>query len=186
MSGLIYTVPPAIAILVILWLLLRRRSSASEKVRCGLADLHAGNVAPTHYQFFPQIRQALSAADDEYLNESALPQVARQARRIRRGVARDFLRGLRQDFSSLEHLGRIIAAMSPEVSRHQELERFALSLKFRLAYTLVLLRLFGGTIPISRIQYLTALVGRLSVQMEHAMSEINALSAGQVSRNVNA
>ena len=90
MSALLYTVPPAIAILVILWLLLRRRSSASEKVRGGLADFHTGNVAPTHYQFFPQIRQALSAADDKYLNESAPPEVARQARRVRRAVARDF------------------------------------------------------------------------------------------------
>ncbi len=186
MSALLYTVPPAIAILVILWLLLRRRSSASEKVRGGLADFHTGNVAPTHYQFFPQIRQALSAADDKYLNESAPPEVARQARRVRRAVARDFLRGLREDFSNLEQLGRIIAAMSPEVSRHQELERFALSLKFRLAYSLVLLRLFGGTIPISQIQYLTVLVGRFSIQMEHAMLEINALSAGQISGNISA
>ncbi|MBZ5661832.1 MAG: hypothetical protein LAO08_15625 [Acidobacteriia bacterium] len=186
MSVLIYTVPPAIAILAILWLLLRPRSSSSEKIRGRLADLHAGNAVPMHFQFFPQIRQALSEADDRYLEEAAPPRVARQARRVRRGVARDFLRGLREDYSNLEQLGRMIAALSPEISRRQEAERLALSLKFQMVCALVWLRLMTGSLPVSQIQYLTGLVGRLATSMDQAMSEINALSAGQLSGNVSA
>jgi hypothetical protein len=185
-SGLAYTVLPAIAILAILWLFLRPRSSASKKVDGNLADFQPGNVSPMHYKFFPQIRQALSDADDKYLHEAAPPHVARQARRKRRGVARDFLRGLREDFSNLERLGRMIAAMSPEVSSRQETERFGLSLKFQLVCALVWLRLSTGSVPIYQLQYLTGLVGRLATRMEHAMSEINALSAGRVSGKVSA
>lgn len=180
MSGLAYTVPPAIAILAVLWLLVRSRNSSPEKIRTRLADFQDGNVIPLHFQFFPQIRQALSEADERYLDEAAPPHVARQARRARRGVARDFLLGLREDYSNLEQLGRMIAAMSPEVSRRLEAERFMLSVKFQMVCGLVWLRLLTGSLPASQLQYLTGLVGRLSIQMERAMTEINALSAGQI------
>lgn len=186
MSGLVYTIPPALAILAVLWLLLRPRSSSPEKVHGRLADLQSGNALPKHYQYFPQIRQALSEADDRYLSEAAPAHVARQARRARRRVARDFLLGLREDYSSLEQLGRMIAAMSPEISRRQETERIALGLKFHLFCALVWLRLLTGNLPVRQIQYLTGLVGRLAAQMEQAMSEINTLSTGQFSGNVNA
>jgi hypothetical protein len=185
MSSMFYTVPPAVAILVLLWLLLRKRSSSPEKIRGRLADLQAGINAPTHFQFFPQIRQALSEADDKYLAEAAPASVARQARRVRRRVARDFLRGLREDYSNLEHLGRMIAAMSPEISRRQEAERFALGLKFQFICALVWLRLLTGNLPVVHLQNLTGLVGRLAASMERAMSEINALSAGQIPGSVN-
>jgi hypothetical protein len=185
MSGLTFIVPLAIAILAILWLLLRPRSSSSEKISGHLADFKAGDVIPLHYRFFPQIRQALSRADDEYLGEAAPPSVARRARRERRGVARRYLRGLREDFSKLEQLGRMIAGLSPVVSRRQEMERFGLSLKFQFVCALVWLRLSTGRVPLGQIQYLTGLVGRLAARMEQAMSEINALSAEQLPRRVN-
>lgn len=186
MSGLVYTIPPAIAILAVLWLLLHPRSSSPENVHGRAADFQSGNALPKHYQYFPQIRQALSEADGRYLDEAAPAHVARQARRARRRVARDFLLGLREDYSNLEQLGRMIAAMSPEISHRQEAERFALGLKFQLICWLVRLRLLTGNLPVRQIQYLTGLVGSLAAQMEQAMSEINALSAGQFSGNVNA
>lgn len=186
MSGLAFTIPPAIAILAILWLVLRPRGSSSKRRSGHLAAFKPGNVTPLHYQYFPQIRQALSEADDEYLSEAAPPCVARQARRERRAVARRYLRGLREDFSSLEQLGRMIAAMSPVVSRRQETERLALSVKFQLVYALVHLRLSTGRVPIGQVQYLTGLVGRLATRMDLAMSEINALSAEQLPGRVSA
>jgi hypothetical protein len=186
MSGLAYTIPPAIAILAILWLLLRPRNATSNKVNGCMADLRPVNVYARHYQFFPQIRQALSEADEKYLSEAAPPRVARQARRERRAVARQYLRGLREDFSNLEQLGRMIAALSPVVSHSQEMERVALSLKFQYAYALVWLRLTTGRVPLGQMQYMTGLVGRLAARMEQAMSQINALSAGQVSGRVSA
>lgn len=186
MSGLAYTIPPAIAILAILWLVLRPRSSSLKKGSGPLGNFKTWNAAPLHYQYFPQIRQALSEDDDKYLGEAAPPRVARQARRERRAVARRYLHGLREDFSSLEQLGRMIAAMSPVVSHRQETERFMLGLKFQLVYALVYLRLSTGRVPIGQVQYLTGLVGRLATRMDLAMSEINALSAEQLSGRVSA
>ena len=133
-----------------------------------------------HYGYFPLIRRALSAADSKYLLETAPPRVAKQALRERRAVARGFLKGLHEDFSNLARLGRIIATLSPQVSRQQETERLILSLKFQFLYSVVWLRLSTGSLPLDQLEQLTGLVGRLATRMDAAMAEISALSAGQV------
>ena len=186
MNGLAYILPLAIAFLAILWRLLRPRSSSAKKVSGHPAGFEAVNVIPMHFRFFPQIRQALSEADDKYLGEVASPDVARRAREERRKVARHYLRGLREDFSNLEQLGRMIAAMSPVVSRRQEMERLGLSLKFQFVYALVWVRFSSGAMPVGQIQYLTGLVGRLATRMEQAISEINALTTERLSSGVSA
>jgi hypothetical protein len=171
---------------ILFWLLIPRNKSS----RAAATPLHpeAMNVLPTakHYGYFPQIRQALSAADSHYLMETAPPHVAKQALRERRAVARRFLQGLHEDFSNLAKLGRIIAALSPEVSREQETERLILSLKFQILYLLVWLRLSTGNLPLQQLEHLTGLVGRLATRMDTAMSEISALSAGQLPRSLGA
>jgi hypothetical protein len=171
---------------LLLWLLIPRHKSS----RTALASFHpdAINALPTakHYGYFPQIRQALSAADSKYLVETAPPHVAKQALRERRAVARHFLQGLHEDFSNLARLGRIIAALSPEVSREQETERLILSLKFQMLYALVWLRLSTGNLPLQQLEHLTGLVGRLATRMDEAMAEISALSAGQLPRGLGA
>ncbi len=136
--------------------------------------------AAKHYAYFAQIRQAVSAADSLYLMRSAPPQVAKQALRERRAVARRFLEGLHEDFSNLARLGRIIAALSPEVSREQETERLLLSIKFQILYALVWLRLSAGNMPLQQLEHLTGLVGSLATRMDEAMTQISALSAGQI------
>jgi hypothetical protein len=165
---------------VLVWLLIPRHKSS----RTAPVSFHpdAINALPTakHYAYFPQIRQALSAADSQYLMETAPSNVAKQALRERRAVARRFLRGLHEDFSSLARLGRIIAALSPQVSHEQETERLILSLKFQILYTLVLLRLSTGNLPLQQLEHLTGLVGRLATRMDEAMAKISALSAGQL------
>jgi hypothetical protein len=105
--------------------------------------------------------------------------VVKQALRERRAVARGFLKGLREDFSNLARLGRIVAALSPEVSREQEMDRLILSLKFQILYSLVWLRLSAGNLPLEQLEHLTALVGRLASRMDTAMAEISAISASQ-------
>jgi hypothetical protein len=137
-----------------------------------------------HYGYFPQIRRALSPPDTKYLMETAPPGVAKRALRERRAVARGFLKGLHEDFSNLARLGRIIAALSPQVSRQQETERLVLSLKFQLLYSVVWLRLSAGNLPLDQLEHLTDLVGRLATRMDAAMAEISALSAGQVPRSI--
>jgi uncharacterized membrane protein len=162
---------------ILLWLLIPRHKSSRTAPASFLPD--AINALPTarHYGYFPQVRQALSAADSQYLMETAPPHVAKQALRERRAVARGFLKGLHEDFSNLAKLGRMIAALSPEVSHEQETERLILSLKFQILYSLVWLRLSTGNLPLQQLEHLTGLVGRLATRMDEAMAKISALSA---------
>ena len=163
---------------VLVWLLIPRHESSKWDAAAipgsGIQELPGAR----HYVYFPLIRQALSPADARYLMENAPPQVARQALRERRAVARKFLRGLHEDFSTLVNLGRTIAALSPEVSHEQERERLMLSVKFQILYALVWLRLSTGTLPLQQLEQLTSLVGRLATRMDEAMTKISALSAG--------
>jgi hypothetical protein len=173
---------------VLLWLM-RPRQAANEMGHSSMnrTTNHALEIpVPRHYRYFPQIRQALSAGDSEYLQKTAPSHIAKKAMRERREVARHFLSGLYEDFSKLERLGRMVAALSPVVSREQETERLLLGLRFRLLYALVWLRLSAGSVALPQLGELTNLVGRLAVRMEQTMAEINALSAEQVPRGMNA
>jgi hypothetical protein len=181
MNNLDIVVPLTIAVSGLLfYLLVPKQKSRGAAAPC-LPEKENGSLpSARHYAYFPQIRQALSAADSDYLMKNAPPRVSRQALRERRIVARRFLEGLREDFSNLSRLGRIVAALSPEISRQQETERLMLSLKFQFLYTLVWLRLSTGNLPLSQLESLTGLIGRLATRMDEAMTEISALSAGRV------
>lgn len=162
------------------WLLVPRDKSATRAAESFHAKATGALPTAKHYAYFPQIRQALSAADSQYLMENAPPRVAKQALRERRAVARGFLKGLHEDFSGLARLGRTIAALSPEVSHEQETKRLILSLKFQILYAVVWLRLSTGSLPLQQLEHLTGLVGTLAKRMDDAMTRINALSAGQI------
>jgi hypothetical protein len=165
---------------LLLWLLIPRRGTSNASSVTFPTDVNDSLPGAKHYGYLPQILQALSVADSKYLRENSSSNVARQAIHERRKVVRQFLQGLHEDFSNLARLGRIIAALSPEVSRQQETERLILSLKFQLVYALVWLRLSTGNVPVRQLQHLAGLVGRLAKRMDEAMAEISALSAGQV------
>ncbi|HSZ19552.1 MAG TPA: hypothetical protein VK770_07165 [Candidatus Acidoferrum sp.] len=171
---------------VLLWLLIPRHKKSRADIASFHSNLNDALPSARHYAYFRQIRQALSAADAKYIVENAPPQVAKQALRDRRAVARRFLKGLHEDFSNLARLGRIIAALSPEVSHKQETERFILGLKFQFLYALVWLRLSTGNLPLQQLEDLTGLVGRLAMRLDTAMTEISALSAGQVAGRIGA
>src|SRR5580692_9509964 len=119
MSQLSIIVPLAIVFAVILFWLLRPRRHPADEDRLPI-DGGITRSLPNHYRYFPLIRQALSAGDNQYLLEVAPPHVAHQVLRERRAVARRFLRGLLEDYSSLERLGRMVASLSQVVSRQQE------------------------------------------------------------------
>jgi hypothetical protein len=164
---------------LLVWLLVPRRGSPKTSTVALLADGSDSFPGAKHYGYLPQILQALSVADSKYLRDAAPAHVARQAIYERRKVARQFLHGLHEDFSNLARLGRVIATLSPAVSRQQETERLMLSLKFQFLYALVWLRLSTGNLPVHQLQRLAGLVGRLSKRMDEAMAEISALSASQ-------
>ena len=187
MNDLIIMVPLVVAISgVLFWLLNPLHKSKRPATSNPLPNLNDALPAPMHYRYFPQIRQALSVVDSEYLLKNAPPHAAKQALRERRAVARQFLNGIREDFSNLARLGRIIASLSPEVSRKQETERLMISIKFQILFALAQLRLSAGNLPLGQLEYLTGLVGRLAARMEEAMGEIAAQSAGQISDRLRA
>jgi hypothetical protein len=171
---------------LLLWLLIPRNPSSQTTATQIPSTVNEVLAAAKHYGYFPQIRQALSVEDTKYLRETAPRHVAKQALRERRAVALRFLEGLHEDFSHLARLGRVIAALSPEISRQQETERLILSLKFQMLYALVWLRLSSGSLPLEQLEHLTGLVGRLATRMNEAISEISAQSLGQLSRSVDA
>jgi len=165
--------------LLIVWMLLEGRRSANT-VRSA-ADLNLKESLPRNYQYYPQIRQALSQADRSYLRASAPPGIAQQALRERTAIARRFMDGLLEDFNNLERLGRMVAALSPVISREHETDRLLLSLQFHLFYRLVRLRLLTGRVPLDQIGHLTELVGRLTSRIELSISAIAALSTQGIS-----
>lgn len=171
---------------ILLWLLIKGQKSSGKAVSSLDPSGIEGLPAAKHYAYFPQIRQALSRADSEYLRKNAPSDVVKRALRERRAIARRFLQGLHEDFSNLARLGRIIAALSPEVSHKQEATRFLLSLNFRFLYALVWLRLAAGILPLHQLEILTGLVGRIAARMDEAMTEISALSADQFAGKINA
>jgi len=171
---------------ILLRLLIKAPRSSGKAVSSSHPSLADALPSAKHYTYFPQIRQALSRADYDYLLENAAPDVAKQALRERRDIARRFLQGLREDFSNLARLGSIVAALSPEINHKQEAKRFMLRVEFRFLYALVWLRLFTGTLPLHQLEILTGLVGRLAARMDEAMTEINALSAGQLTGKLGA
>jgi hypothetical protein len=181
MNNLDIVIPVTIAVSgVLIYLLVPRQRSGNAGAPSLLENGNESLPCAKHFVYFPQIRQALSAADSDYLMKNAAPAVARRALRERRLIARRFLGGLREDFSNLSRLGRIIAVLSPEISRQQEAERLMLSLKFQCLYALVWMRLSTGNLPLPQLESLTGLVGRLATRMDEAMTEISAHSAGRI------
>jgi hypothetical protein len=166
------------------WLLIPKRKAPGALGTGFESSAKDALSAARHYVHFPQIRQALSRSDERFLMENAPPRVAKRAIRERRAVARNFVKGLHEDFSNLARMGRVIASLSPEISREQETERLLLSLKFQLLYSLVLLRLTTGSMPLEQLGVLTGLVGRLATRMDEAMAEVTALSARPMHGNL--
>ncbi len=175
MTNLIIMALPAIVFfLVVLWLL--RPWRYAPRSGQSLKELRLENFVPRHYGYFPQVRQ----------DKVAPREVAQAAHRERRGVARQFLVGLRQDFSNLERLARMVAALSPVISSEQETERLVLGLQFRLLYAWVWVRLSTGRVPLDQMEHLTGLVGSLATRMEQAMAAVGALSAPGLNSNLHA
>ena len=187
MSDVLVVIPVAIVLCgILLWVLQPQRDSSGNARPSPDSLRKNANLAARHYQYFPQIRRALSSDDTRYLLEAAPPRVGKRVLRERRAIARHFLQGLHEDFSNLAKLGRGIASLSPVVSREQEIERLLLILKFQTLYTLVWLQIASGILPLQRLEALTRLVGRLASRMEEAVSEINAMSARQLPGDLSA
>ncbi len=140
-----------------------------------------------HATHLPQIRQALAAADDDFLAKEASREVLRRVRRERRAVALAYLAALREDFQSLLRMARVIAVLSPEVAASQEFETMWLMVKFSWRYEMIRCRLLVGTAPVPQLHGLSDLVSGLSVRIEAALKELSerAALAAELASSVN-
>ena len=169
----------AVAILVPMFSLLRQPASKSvQKELRGKVAIE--ELLPLHCRHFPQIRQALSQRDDEFLRGRISRVELKKWRDERRNVLRQFLLGLGEDFVRLDRLAKTVAALSPEVSRAQEAERVWLSLRFRILYRLVGLRLFAGWPSLPQLARLTEMVGSFAARVEAAMAALEKTSASKL------
>jgi hypothetical protein len=135
---------------------------------------------PLHCRHFPQIQQALSMRDDEFLRGRVSRQELKKWRAERRAVLRQFLLGLGEDLVRLDRLARTVAAFSPEVSRARETERLWLSLRFRVLYRLVSVRLYTGWASLPQLTRLTEMVGSFAAQVEAGMAVLEETSASKL------
>lgn len=136
-------------------------------------DNHIEDLVPLHTQHFPQLRQALNLADSRYLRQKVTPELHRKWRDERRRILAAFLAGLAEDFAKLDRLGRTIASLSPRLSYKDEFGRIWLNIRFRANFRIVKFWvLAGATGPLSRLSYLTMLLGQLSARTEGAMTRL--------------
>ena len=130
-----------------------------------------------HVDYLPQIRQALAAADYDFLSKRVSRGALQRVRRDRRGIALAYLAALRGDFQSLLRMASVIAVLSPEVAAAHEFERLRLTTKFAWQYQMIRWKLMAGFAPLPQLDGLSALVSGLSVRMEAALKELGERAA---------
>jgi len=130
-----------------------------------------------HTNYLPQIRQALAAADYDFLSKRASRGTQRRVRRERLNVALAYLGALRGDFESLLRMARVIAVLSPEVAAAHEFERLRLTAEFAWRYQMIRWKLLTGMTPLVQLAGLSDLVSGLSVRLEQAMKELGERAA---------
>jgi hypothetical protein len=130
-----------------------------------------------HANYLPQIRQALAAADHDFLSKRASRGTQRRVRRERLNVVLAYLGALRGDFENLLRMARAIAALSPEVAVAHEFERLRLTVAFAWRCQIIRWKLLTGMTPLAQLAGVSDLVSGLSVRLEQAMKELGERAA---------
>jgi len=163
----------AVLLLALAWALRMPRSPRNLQT-----DPHAlEEQGQYHVNHLPKIRQALAAADYDFLSKRASRGTQRRVRRERRHAALTYLAALRGDFEGLLRMARVIAVLSPEVAATHEFERLRLTVKFSWRYQMIRWKLLAGFAPLPQLDGLSELVSGLSVRMEAAMKELGERAA---------
>jgi hypothetical protein len=128
---------------------------------------------PIHSRYFPQVRHALSAEDSRYLAGRGSPSVYRCWKKSLRHAGRLYLAGLREDFSRLNRLARLLSLYSPHLALRQEVELARLSLQFQFLYGLVFLWFLLDRPAADHLGQMAALIGSLGSRLEQAALALN-------------
>lgn len=175
MSVFSYVIFGIVGLLLVLFLW-SARNSKGRKVRLA-AGMVPEESRRSHVTYLPQIRQALSEADADYLAAVVSKELRHRVERERRRIALAYLSELREDFRRLVRLATVIAVLSPEVVAMRELERLRLTLEFTWRFEWIRLTLLAGLTPMAQIGALSYLLSGLSVRLEAAMKELGERAA---------
>lgn len=151
-----------------------------------IGDLDIENVIPVNSRHFPQISRLLSREDVQFIRNRAPYHMERKWRTERRAILKQYLSGLRQDFTRLEQLARLIAALSPEIRNRQEWGWIWLSLQFSLSYRIVALKLALGSFSPEGLTGLTDMIAGLAGELENRMALIAEASPSRLRADVSA
>src|SRR5271168_1160065 len=144
------------------------RFPGTERPVPGGQHADAAEFFPIHCRFFPQVQHAFSPEDSEYMASHASPAVRKRWERSRKKAGRMYLAGLREDFSRLNRLSRLLSLYSPRVRARQEAELLWLNLRFQLLYGLVSFRILMGRSAADDLKQIATLIGGLGSRLEHA------------------
>jgi len=154
-------------LLALLWLLF---GSPTNETASSLDALQIENILPVNCRHFPQISQLLSQEDTQFMRKRTPHHVVNKWRAERRGILRQYLSGLAQDFARLQRLARLIAALSPKIRKGQELEWMWLALQFHASYRMVALKLAFGSFSPEGLAGLTEMIAGLTSELENRMA----------------
>ncbi|MGH9711068.1 MAG: hypothetical protein ACRD37_11035 [Candidatus Acidiferrales bacterium] len=168
-------------LLGLLWLLF---GSKATETSSDVDNLEIEKLLPVKCRHFPQITQMLKQEDSIFMRKRAPHHIEREWRAERRRILGQYLKGLRQDFTRIERLARLIAALSPEVRKGQEWEWMRLGVQFHLSYRIVALKIALGSLSPDGLARLTELISGLASQLENRMSLIAEYSPARLRANV--
>jgi hypothetical protein len=160
-------------LLLLAWAL--RTPGRNSRGKIDLASLEESGRR--HATYVALIKQASSAGDIEFLSRRGFPAIARRVDRERRRIALLYLAELREDFYRLLRMARAVAALSPAVGSHQELERLWLSFTFSCRYQMIRAAFYYGMLPVLQLNALSHTVSQLAVQMETSVNELGERAA---------
>ncbi|HKW87333.1 MAG TPA: hypothetical protein VJN21_01100 [Candidatus Acidoferrales bacterium] len=154
---------------LLFWLLLGPKWSERQS---GIQSLDIEQLEPLHCRHFSQIQMLLRPDDRMFVERRAAASIAHAWKRERRRVLITYLKGLAEDFARLEYLARLLASLSPEVSRQREWEWFWLGMQFRLMLRLLHVRIAMGSPALPQYQRLTDFVASHAAGLESHMAHM--------------
>jgi len=169
MTPFIFIVLGMIILVTLFWLLFAPKS---DKPPAEIQTLEIEKLQPLHCRHFPQISQLLRREDLTFIQRRVPVAMARAWKRQRRRVLRLYLNGLAEDFLRMERLARLIAALSPEISRKQEWQWLWMGLQFRVVFRLLSLRIVLGNPSLPQLARLTDFVASQAAELEVRMSQM--------------
>ena len=127
---------------------------------------------PRHCARMPQILQALRPEDTEFLERSGTSGLVHSLRQQRRRIALHYLDELQEEFELLLEISRALAAMAPEVTAIEEMERWKLSAFFALNCGMLRFRLRLGLRSLEGFASLSTMATQMVRHLEAVTSKI--------------